>query len=319
MVIMIVGCGSQDPADNDLRAAEQPIVEETSASSEVVANESAEPKEQEIAETDAVTVNYAAQYNGQWVTLIKPERCGTCKNTLNIEIDSANQATVSIQQASDHGTHLAGIDFTVQLDGQGSGAFTFDEDGWFHQGKGTISLQSDVIEVTITEMKDNPDADEVSNTYNIFSGTQQFYRPEVNRRAIMAKLMEDTDIDALEFKYEDEKGYWYYCAVIDPNSEGEPLCYGIDPYSGKYFDDISGGYEGNIYSDHSVPDFDEVAAFVKQKLNLEGDTQFNGSDYGLYIVQVGEQEFEYDSDTGDLFDSKTHKLLDGIGLIEPTQ
>ncbi|MBM7656354.1 hypothetical protein [Neobacillus cucumis] len=96
-------------------------------------------------------------------------------NGLTITFINSNTATVAIQSVSSPpANRIAEISFTARFPQNGTTSFTFDDDGWFSKGSGTIKLANNQVIVTITITEKSED------NWSIFSGTKTFSRDKSN-------------------------------------------------------------------------------------------------------------------------------------------
>lgn len=320
--MLLCGCADRsvapasEPSETELSPPSASLSERVVASpaADQAATPTASTTASETPQRPAVKTVNAASYDGKWEVRMDPGGCGTCRLALEIHTDASRRASVTVLQESDHAVHVADIEFAAELDESGTGNFVFDEDGWFHKGRGTIALKPNAIEVTIAEVEDNADA-EGDSSYSIFQGTERFYRLNPILQGIAKTLIQKTGIKGWTYKGDAPDRRWMYCAA--PSADGgEGLCYVVDRYSGKYYEGVSGEYEGNLYRDLPVHAAEEVAAFVRKQLNLPGDVSDDGYSEGNYLVRAGDREYAYDSESGDLFDGDTGEFARHLGTLE---
>ncbi|WP_160725067.1 hypothetical protein [Bacillus sp. USDA818B3_A] len=92
-------------------------------------------------------------------------------NGLSITFKNSYTAAVAIQSVSSPpANRIADIEFTAKFSKDGTATFTFDDDGWFSKGRGTIKLANNlvIVSITITES--------LGDNWSIFEGTKTFSR-----------------------------------------------------------------------------------------------------------------------------------------------
>ncbi|GMK41419.1 hypothetical protein PCCS19_44750 [Paenibacillus sp. CCS19] len=64
-----------------------------------------------------------------------------------------------------------------------------------------------------------------------------------------------------------------------------------------------------------------MAQYIKEKLNLEVDILVDGANKGNYLAYSPSdgKEYEYDSETGDLYDGSAGNKIDNIGVIKDSE
>lgn len=99
--------------------------------------------------------------------------------------DKRNVDILFIEESANQ-AHIADIEASFKINSDGTGEFYFDNDGWFHEGKGRISFEKNQIRLNIFAIKNNNEysnqPSEVRDSWKVHEGETVFEREQDKTR-----------------------------------------------------------------------------------------------------------------------------------------